>query len=118
MTNGPSGVIAIQNVEDTHETPNSCRVGQDHDGRAPCVPLYVTALPSLSTAAQNELVGHETLCSWIVPSTLVGWLQVVPLKVSARPPPSTAAQNVAEAQDTEAIPPLPMNAVRDQVLPV
>lgn len=70
-------------------------VGAPHDA-----PLNVTALPPLSTAAQNEDDGQDTEVRPLTPSMLPAALQE-PLKVKAFPALSTAAQNDADAQDTE-----------------
>ena len=45
----------------------------------------VSALPTLSTAAQKLAVGHDTASNVLVESMLVGPDQPVPSKVSAFP---------------------------------
>jgi hypothetical protein len=71
------------------------------DGALQELPLYVSAFPLLSTAAQNDADAHDTEGSALVPSMLDGSLQKLPLYVSAFPLLSTAAQNDADGHDTE-----------------
>jgi hypothetical protein len=59
------------------------------------------ALPSLSTAMQNDVVGHDTALSGVPGSMLVAPLQLLPSKIKARPTLSTAAQKALDAQDTD-----------------
>ncbi len=65
------------------------------------LPLKVSALPSSSTAAQNEDDGHDTDSSEPSPSMLPGALQELPLKVSSCPYLPTAAQNEDDGHDTD-----------------
>ena len=60
----------------------------------------MSALPSRSTATQNEALGHETERRRPFGSMLVGTDQDDPSKVSALPKSSTAAQNEALAHET------------------
>ena len=65
------------------------------------LPLYVSAFPWPSTAAQNDDDAQDTESRKLVPSMFAGALHELPLYVSAFPWPSTAAQNDDDEQDTE-----------------
>ena len=68
------------------------------------VPLYVSALPSVSTAVQNVVDAHDTVVGMpVVLLKSFGEDHVEPLKTSASPALSTATQKVADTQETETI---------------
>ena len=91
----------MQNDADAHVTPSSppgsIVVLVDH-----AVPLYVDALPSSVTAAQNDADGQATPLGSLEPEprACVGD-QAEPLKASTLVP-SAARQNVGDAHDTVA----------------
>jgi hypothetical protein len=67
------------------------------------MPLYVRALPPVSTVAQNDAEGHETEVRFSVlyGSTGANALHDMPLNVTASARTPTALQNEDDAHDTE-----------------
>src|ERR1019366_4208638 len=94
----------MQKLAAAHDTESRAKLVSMNSGALQVFPLKTSALPKLSTAAQNTDEAHEIVGEPIPPalgSTRVGAFQLAPSYVTSLPNLSMAAQKLAVGHETD-----------------